>query len=183
MRKVIIVAIVLVCTFFVGTRCGFGELVKQQDVKIPMSDGIELSANIVLPDSEGSFPVIIVRTPYGKEDPDDEGEDNYWATRGYGHVFQDCRGTGQSGGKWKPGAYDRKDGLDTHKWVLEQPWCNGEIGTSGGSYLGYTQVVTAPDAGDYLEAMYTVVPLMGWYEHSGYVGGAMGQRNAKTKGG
>jgi putative CocE/NonD family hydrolase len=55
---------------------------------------------------------------------------------------------------------------------LEQPWCNGEIGTSGGSYLGYTQVVTAPDAGDYLKAMYTVVPCMGWYQDGGYVGGA-----------
>ncbi|MHC5075912.1 MAG: CocE/NonD family hydrolase [Planctomycetota bacterium] len=173
MRKVIIVTIVLVCTLFMGSICSFAEIVKQQDVKIPMRDGVELSANIVLPDSEGKFPVIIVRTPYGKEDPDDEDEDNYWATRGYGHVFQDCRGTGQSGGKWKPGAYDRKDGFDTHKWVLEQPWCNGVIGTSGGSYLGYTQVVTAPDAGDYLKAMFTVVPLMGWYEHSGYVGGAM----------
>jgi putative CocE/NonD family hydrolase len=173
MRKVIIFTMVFVCTLFIGTSCGFGELVKQHDVKIPMRDGIELSANIVLPDSEGSFPVIIVRTPYGKEEPDDEDEDNYWASSGYGHVFQDCRGTGKSGGKWKPGAYDRNDGLDTHKWVLEQPWCNGKIGTSGGSYLGYTQVVTAPDAGDYLKAMFTVVPLMGWYEHSGYVGGAM----------
>jgi len=34
-------------------------------------------------------------------------------------------------------------------------------------------MVTAPDAGDYLKAMFTVVPLMGWYEHSGYVGGAL----------
>ena len=36
------------------------------EVKIPMRDGVQLSANIFLPKSKGKFPVILVRSPYGK---------------------------------------------------------------------------------------------------------------------
>ena len=34
------------------------------DVKIPMRDGIALSADIYLPAGEGPFPTVLVRTPY-----------------------------------------------------------------------------------------------------------------------
>jgi len=172
MRRTGIAAAALVCILFFGTSCSASEIVKHHDVKIPMRDGVELSANIVLPDSEGSFPVIIVRTPYGKENADDEGEGDYWAERGCGHVFQDCRGTGLSDGEWIPVVNEHDDGLDTHQWVLKQPWCNGKIGTTGGSYLGGTQVLPSPDAGDYWKAMFCEVPLVGWYDNCAYVGGA-----------
>jgi len=154
MRKVIIFTIVMVCTLLAGTNSGFGEPVRQQDVKIPMRDGVELSANIVLPDSEGTFPVIIVRTPYGKGELEDEDDEHPWMTSGYGYVIQDCRGTGLSDGEWFPVVNEHNDGLDTHQWVLRQPWCNGRIGTMGGSYLGGTQILPSPDAGDYWKAMF-----------------------------
>ena len=32
--------------------------------------------------------------------------------------------------------------------MLRQPWSNGRIGTSGGSYLGWTQWAAVPGAGD-----------------------------------
>lgn len=172
-RLLFCTALVLLCgSCALNVAPKAGKLVRHTDVMIPMPDGVELAANITLPDSQGNFPVIIVRTPYGKGHPDDAGEAEHWASRGYAHVFQDCRGTGNSGGKWEPGAYDKKDGLNTHKWVLQQPWCNGKIATAGGSYLGYTQVVSAPLAGDYLKAMFTVVPLVDWYKDVAYVGGA-----------
>ena len=144
----------------------------RKNVMIPMRDGVELAANIALPDSEGEFPVIIVRTPYGKGNGEDDNG-VYHAARGYAFVIQDCRGTGKSGGEWHPGVHERVDGLDTHEWVLAQPWCNGTIGTTGGSYLGYTQWIVAPDAGDSLKAMFTIVPLIDWHTNSGYIGGAM----------
>src|SRR6185369_10698983 len=39
------------------------------------------------------------------------------------------------------------DGADTVAWVLDQPWCDGAIGTYGPSYLGFVQwaSVTASD--------------------------------------
>jgi putative CocE/NonD family hydrolase len=170
-RTIFFIAVVAVCSLFLEISCNGAEVVTQKDVKIPMRDGVELSANITLPKSEGAFPAIIVRTPYGKGNEEDDGGDEV-ASEGYVFLIQDCRGTGQSGGKWVPGLYDKRDGLDTHKWVLEQPWCNGKIATSGGSYLGYTQVVTAPKAGDYLKAMFTIVPAVDWYKDITYVGGA-----------
>ncbi len=36
------------------------------DVKVPMRDGANLSANVFLPKARGSVPVILARTPYGK---------------------------------------------------------------------------------------------------------------------
>jgi len=142
------------------------------NVMIPMRDGVKLAANVALPNPEGKFPVIIVRTPYGKGNGEND-DGRYHAARGYAFVIQDCRGTGKSGGEWHPGVHERADGLDTHEWVLAQPWCNGTIGTTGGSYLGYTQWIVAPDAGDSLKAMFTIVPLMDWHTDSGYIGGAL----------
>ena len=39
-----------------------------EDVSVPMRDGIELKANVFLPEAQGKFGVIIMRTPYGKGD-------------------------------------------------------------------------------------------------------------------
>lgn len=61
------------------------------DVKIPMRDGVSLSANLFLPKTEGRFPVILTRTPYGKGDTKSPWG-RFFALRGYACVDQDCRG-------------------------------------------------------------------------------------------
>lgn len=147
------------------------EVESRAEVKIPMRDGVELAANVFLPKAEGKFPVILARTPYGKGKPEG-GAGRVWASRGFAFVSQDCRGKGTSGGQWVPFVHDRKDGEDTHRWILKQPWCNGKIGTTGGSYLGYTQWISAPGAGDFLKAMFTIVPLVDVYDDLAYAGGA-----------
>jgi len=142
------------------------------NVPIPMRDGIELAANVFLPIGPGErFPVILLRTPYGKGSPDAGGSKKL-ASRGYAVVRQDCRGRGDSQGDWEPMRNEMTDGLDTHKWILAQPWCNGKIGTTGGSYGGFTQWSTAPGAGDYLVEMCGKVPLFDWYQDCAYIGGA-----------
>jgi putative CocE/NonD family hydrolase len=135
---------------------------------IPMRDGVELAANITLPTGGGQYPVILVRTPYGKGDGSVDDDLN----QGYVYVVQDCRGTGRSEGEWEPALNETRDGLDTHQWILEQPWCNGTIGTAGGSYLGWTQWAVAPFTGDWHKAMFTVVPPIDWYWDTTYSGGA-----------
>jgi putative CocE/NonD family hydrolase len=137
-----------------------------------MRDGVELSANITLPKAEGRYPVILVRTPYGKDHPEEAEGGTKIAAEGYAYVIQDCRGSGLSDGEWVPVVNEHDDGLDTHQWVLKQRWCNGKIGTMGGSYLGGTQILPSPDAGDYWKAMFCEVPLIDWYENCAYVGGA-----------
>ena len=166
---------IVVCFFIssptiLATENAF-EVEVRTDVKIPMRDGIELSANIFLPKVEDKFPVILVRSPYGKGD-EKQGEGLFYAARGYVFVIQDCRGRGASQGQWEPFANETADGQDTQKWILNQPWCNGSIGTAGGSYVGFTQWMSAPNAGEYLKAMFCVVPLVDTYGDAAYVGGA-----------
>ena len=40
--------------------------VADSDVPIPMRDGVVLRAEILRPDGKGPFPVLVYRTPYGK---------------------------------------------------------------------------------------------------------------------
>jgi putative CocE/NonD family hydrolase len=148
------------------------EVEVRTEVKIPMRDGVELSANIFLPKAEGKFPVILIRSPYGKGN-EKNGDGLFYAGRGYVVVSQDCRGKGSSQGVWEPFANERNDGADTQQWLLEQPWCNGSIGTSGGSYVGFTQWISAPNAGDHLKAMFPVVPLIDTYSDGVYTDGAL----------
>ncbi|MBW7990099.1 MAG: CocE/NonD family hydrolase [Planctomycetes bacterium] len=143
----------------------------RSDVKIPMRDGVQLSAHIFLPKAEGTFPVILVRSPYGKGD-EKNGDGLFYASSGYVFISQDCRGKGASQGQWEPFLNEDADGRDTQKWILNQSWCNGKIGTSGGSYVGFTQWMPAPNAGEHLKAMFCVVPLIDSYSDAAYVGGA-----------
>jgi len=71
----------------------------QADVKIPMRDGIRLSANIFRPKADGRFPTILSRTPYGKGGTKN-GQARFFAGRGYVFISQDCRGKGASEGAW-----------------------------------------------------------------------------------
>ena len=155
-------AVVAEAVYEVETRPG---------VKVPMRDGVELVGNLFLPKAEGKFPTILMRTPYGKGAPKG-GEGQLLASRGYAYLAQDCRGRGDSGGEWEPFANEPRDGADTHRWILDQPWSDGTIGTTGGSYVGFTQWASAPGAGEYLKAMFPVVPLVDPYEDVAYVGGA-----------
>ncbi len=142
----------------------------EADVKVPMRDGTNLAANIFRPKGEGRFPVILMRSPYGKGD-EKFGDAKRYTAAGYAMVVQDCRGRGKSEGVWDPFRYDVEDGYDTEEWVGHQPWCNGSIGTAGGSYLGWTQWAPAPKGSHFVKAMVPVVPFGNAYDVA-YTGGA-----------
>lgn len=109
----------------------------ESNVRVPMRDGIELAAEVIRPAPEGNYPVILVRTPYGRKPSAIEGE--WWARRGYVFVSQDVRGRGESAGEWVPFVHERDDGFDTIGWIEKQPWSNGKVGMIGGSYVGWVQ--------------------------------------------
>lgn len=108
-----------------------------EDVKSAMSDGTLLACSVVKPEGSGRFPVVLIRTPYGRKASALEG--SWWASRGYVLVAQDVRGRGDSGGEWDPFNREVGDGYDTLDWLVKQPWCDGNVGMIGGSYLGYVQ--------------------------------------------
>lgn len=165
----------LLCLIFVGSSVS-GEAQSpyafEADVKIPMSDGTRLAANIFRPNADGRWPVILIRTPYGKQDEKWPGGGDY-AAKGYVTVVQDCRGRGKSEGTWEPFLNDAQDGFDTQEWVAKQPWCDGNIGTAGGSYVGWTQWASARKASKFVKAMVPIVPFGNTYEDAAYTGGAM----------
>lgn len=104
---------------------------------ITMEDGVQLATDIYLPVRKGKFPCILMRTPYNKKGGGNAGKRS--AEDGFVFVAQDCRGKYLSEGEFYPFANERRDGLETIKWIRKQPWSNGKVGGWGGSYVGYTQ--------------------------------------------
>lgn len=145
--------------------------VEFKKIQIPMSDGVKLAAHLFLPKEQGAYPVLLMRSPYGKGD-EKQGEGNFYAKNGYAVVIEDTRGKFESEGVWEPFRYDGKDGFDTQEWIGSQPWCNGKIGTFGGSYVGFTQWVSSPYESKFLKAMAPGVPFCNAYKEITYIGGA-----------
>ncbi len=115
-------------------------------------DGIRLATDIRLPAGPGPWPVVLQRTPYGRHLPG--GRENTAANpaiatpdefaapfleAGYATVVQDTRGRFGSDGAFVKYLTDGEDGEDTMRWLLAQPWCNGQVVTLGLSYGAHTQ--------------------------------------------
>ena len=138
----------------------------ERHVKIPMRDGVNLSANIFLPRAEGKFPAILVRSAYGK------GDGTFWAKHGYAFITQDVRGRFDSEGEWYPFIHEAKDGYDTLEWIGHQPWCNGKVGMVGASYLAAVQWLVAPERSPYLKALIPLVMAGDYWKHAYWCDGA-----------
>ncbi len=111
---------------------------------ITARDGTKLAADVYLPAKDktpvaGKHPTLLIRTPYGKERATDVSAAKWFAARGYAVVINDCRGRFGSEGKWRMLLDDPSDGADVVKWITEQPWSTGKLGTLGTSYVGGTQ--------------------------------------------
>jgi predicted acyl esterase len=145
------------------------------DLMVATADGTELATTVSLPAGQGPFPVIVARTPYNKDHL--KGDAARFNRQGYAFVAQDLRGRFKSKGHHaiifgNDGWGKRRDGQDTLKWIAAQPWCNGKIGSMGGSALGITQNMTAPAAPAALKAQYVVVAFSDMYSQAAYQGGA-----------
>jgi len=120
------------------------DLVIQRDLRVPMSDGVELLANRWAPREGGdSLPLALLRSPYGRGTLIATGMVRPLAERGFQVLIQSTRGTFGSGGVFDPMRNERADGLATLEWVLKQPWFGGSIVLAGASYLGYVQWAVA----------------------------------------
>lgn len=145
----------------------------EYNVPIPMRDGVKLSANISRPEAEGRFPVIVDRTPYGKNRKPFFDNAAYFAQHGYVYVMQDCRGRYDSEGVFKPWINEGQDGYDTIEWAARQPWSNGKVGTTGGSYGAWDQMFAAEEQPEHLKTMIVISPPPDTYP-AAYQGGAFG---------
>ena len=116
------------------------KVITEVDVPVPMRDGVILRANVFRPDTGGPYPVLVLRTPYGKPSG---GMDRY-VKAGYIVVTQDARGRYASDGEWESfvrfETHDAEDGYDTVEWAAKKlSGSNGKIGTFGASYNAFLQ--------------------------------------------
>ena len=142
------------------------------DAQVPMSDGVNLSTDIYLPKTGGPFPALLVRTIYDNQNSHLIDAAEKFMARGYAVVMQDCRGRFDSDGDWQPYVNEAQDGHDTQEWIGSQDWCDGNIGTFGTSYVGFTQSLTAPLRSKYLKALVPTVSQQDNFGHF-YVDGAL----------
>jgi uncharacterized protein len=106
------------------------------------SDGVPLVADIYHPQRIVHSPTVLVRIPLTRDFKNSLFASvigKMWAERGYTVVIQGTRGRFGSGGDFYPLKDDRKDGIETLKWIAGQSWYDGHILTWGGSAFGHTQ--------------------------------------------
>jgi putative CocE/NonD family hydrolase len=125
------------------------------DVPATMRDGTVLRANVCRPIGEGRWPVLLRRTPYGKDAVD--AFDVTAARHGYVVITQDSRGRYASDGEWYPYRSEASDGFDTIAWAATLPYADGQVGLIGGSYNGFTQWSAAALQPPALKAMFPEV--------------------------
>lgn len=164
-------------TYGVGVR---------HNVAVPMSDGVELRADIHYPTvpetgqpAQGPFPVLLSITPYGKKAPPPAaqiggGAAPYLIKRGYIEVMVDVRGTGSSGGSFEMcGDRQTQDGVELVQWAATLPNANGRVGMVGLSYLAINQLFTAAAVGpdSPLKAIFPVMAARDFYRDAATMGG------------
>ncbi|WP_027947144.1 CocE/NonD family hydrolase [Amycolatopsis taiwanensis] len=126
------------------------EIIQEEHVRIPVSDGICLSARIWRPASSDQEPVpgLCEYIPYRKRDLTawrDSIHHPYLAGHGYACVRVDLRGTGDSEGVLVDEYVEREqlDAEDVLAWIAEQPWCDGRTGMMGISWGGFAALQVA----------------------------------------
>jgi len=143
-------------------------------ILIPTRDGTRIAASLWLPQAEGRYPLILMRSLNRKQysNPRRLALIGELLEAGYAFMGADIRGRFESDGQFDPAdskGHDGRDGYDMIEWLAQQSWCDGNIGTFGASHQAAYQVKTAYERPPHLRAMATWT---GGYSESGRVEGA-----------
>ena len=137
--------LLLSCVLVVDVKSPEPGVLVERNVAVKMRDGVVLRANVFRPDRGGPYPVLVMRTPYGKGSNFDR-----YVQAGYIVVSQDARGRYASDGAWESfvrfETHDAEDGYDTVEWAAGLPGSSGKVGTFGASYNAFLQWRLAPCA-------------------------------------
>jgi uncharacterized protein len=149
------------------------------DVAVPMRDGVLLLADVHRPAEPGRYPALVAASPYPRQIQNlgapagfiEAGASDFFVPRGYVHVIANCRGTGGSGGTF--GFFDGQERRDMHdlvEWAAQQPWSNGNIGMIGISYFAGTQMEAAVERPPHLKAIMPIAGTFDLYESATHHG-------------
>ena len=116
--------------------------------RLRLEDGVELAADIYRPVGPGSFPVLLMRQPYGRRIASTVtlAHPAWYAARGYIVAVQDVRGRGDSGGRFQPLESEAADGAATLTWAADLAGSSGQVATYGFSYQAMTQYLALAGA-------------------------------------
>ena len=158
LRALVLILATSILAFAQDSTNSGEHFVLEKNVPVPMRDSVVLRADVMRPAEDGTFPVLVYRTPYGKDAAQQEYTTfKHAAERGYSVVIQDVRGRYHSDGDFRPYENEGRDGYDTIEWAASQPWSNGAVGTFGLSYPAAVQWLAAVQSPPHLKAM---VPAM-----------------------
>lgn len=121
------------------------------------SDGINLLADVHRPVGLSKTSTILVRIPLTKTIFNRLRTDaigRFWAARGYTVVVQGTRGRYESGGSFYPLLHERRDGIETLRWLARQSWYDGRLVMWGGSAFGHTQWAIADQSAPGPQALF-----------------------------
>ncbi|HEY4076731.1 MAG TPA: CocE/NonD family hydrolase [Rhizomicrobium sp.] len=146
------------------------DISREDDVAIPMRDGVDLLADIFRPTSPDRYPVLIAASPYPRQIQNlgaplgfiEAGASDFFVPRGYVHVIANVRGTSGSGGTF--GFFDGQERRDMHdlvEWAAQQPWSDGNVGMIGISYFAMSQMEAAVERPPHLKA---IMPVAGTFD-------------------
>jgi hypothetical protein len=176
-----------------GRRSAFGEYEgysferfdgwETSSVYVEMRDGVRLAVDVVRPSLGGvvaaePLPLVWTHSRYhrrmmGQPMPDLFPSLQRLLRHGYVVAAAGVRGSGASFGTYE-GLFSEAETLDAVElieWFAAQPFCDGNIGMYGGSYLGITQYMAASKAPPALKAIVPDVAAFDMYEtiHPGAV--------------
>jgi putative CocE/NonD family hydrolase len=174
------------------------DYVKREEM-IPMHDGVKLKTFILIPKGANRAPMLLTRTPYNASARVLRFNSSHLASvvpqmddtavaAGYIIVFQDVRGKYGSEGDYvmtRPlkGPLNLTDNdhatdtYDTIDWLVKNvSESNGRVATIGGSYEGYTTVMSTVRAHPALKAAVPFAPMIdGWMGDDWFHNGAFRQ--------
>jgi putative CocE/NonD family hydrolase len=169
------------------------EVLLEEDVWVPMRDGVRLATDIYYPKGKDKFPALVSWSGYGKDSeklptnptwqPSDYirgtgghecGEQWYFVPRGYVQIIPDIRGVGKSEGDQEDLVKAVTAGTDLYdliEWVAQQSWCNGNVGMIGMSAFASAQYLAAGQNPPSLKAIMPFEGATDRYRHHFYHGG------------
>jgi putative CocE/NonD family hydrolase len=171
----------------------------KREEMIPMRDGVKLKTFILVPKGARDAPMLMTRTPYHAAERVMRFDSPHLAAvvpqmddtavaAGYIIVFQDVRGKYGSEGDYvmtrplrgpqNPTKVDHAtDTYDTIDWLVKHvPESNGRVGTIGGSYEGYTALMSTVHPHPSLRVAVPFAPMVdGWIGDDWFHNGAFRQ--------
>ncbi len=152
-----------------------------ENVYVPMRDGIQVAVDIYRPEKAGRYPVILSMAPYMKEMQQhppklshciEAGATEFFVPKGYIHVIAQVRGSGFSQGRYNFfDSKEQRDGYDLVEWLSQQSWCDGNVAMLGNSYFAMIQYLVAVQKPPHLKCIVPYDGMTDLYRNMCYQGG------------